>query len=202
MSETWDDNEPYDDDYEPYDYQPYAFEDYPCFNGCGNVYKDYDGKIIDSTTQQPHTCLFRPQVGMLDIKSQPTFAKENHMFNSVKVISRPSPLGINADSLNVGEYARVVGLPEDRFFGNVVLKTRNGVVNISDPNAIWDLPFSMPQVERLNTGDKLEITIGFTAQIEQEIKNLKASNKIMAIKRVRELTNWGLSESKFFVDAL
>lgn len=203
MTEQWED---YDNDPDYFDgkseYSP--FENHHCCNGCGDVYNDYEGTIIDATTHQPHTCSTATErdLTMEDIlgKLQPT-TKENKMFSSVKVISRPSPRGINAVSLNVGEYARVVGLPGDLCFGHIILKTLSGVVDISDPNSAWP-PFAGPEVERLNTGDKLEITIGFTAQVEQEIRNLRVSNKISAIKKVREITNWGLKESKDYVDAL
>jgi hypothetical protein len=127
--------------------------------------------------------------------------KERIMNSNVKVISRPTK-GISASTLKVGEYARITVIASYLdHVGDIVLKTVSSVVNISRPSA--DYPsFNTPQVERLNTGDKLEITVGFTAEFEERIRREAQSNKIMAIKSVREVTFWGLKESKDYVESL
>ena len=121
--------------------------------------------------------------------------------STIKVITRPVR-GILAEDLNIGEYARIIGSGN---IEDIVLRTRNGVVNLSNP--VTDFPsfpsFASLQVERLNTGDKLEITVGFTVDFEQRILDIaKNNNKIMAIKAVREATQWGLKESKDYVESL
>lgn len=122
------------------------------------------------------------------------------MNNNVKVISTPAR-GISASSLSIGEYGRIVG--NHSHVGDVVLKAGTLVVNLSTPSIVWDSPFSAPFVERLKTGDKVEITVGFTPEFEECIRNeAQRGNKIMAIKSVREATNWGLKEAKDYVEAL
>ena len=90
----------------------------------------------------------------------------------------------------------------DRNLGDIVLKASAGVINITDPAANFGGPFGSPFVERLHTGDKLEITVGFTPEFEESIRSEARSNKIMAIKTVREATNWGLKEAKDYVESL
>jgi Ribosomal protein L7/L12 C-terminal domain len=124
--------------------------------------------------------------------------KETTMNSNVKIIARPN-IDLSAESLMVGEYARVTD--STNYNGAIVLKTSKGVVNLTDPNVFWD-QFTSPRVERLNTGDKLEITVGFTPEFENRIRIQANSNKIIAIKAVREATNWGLKESKDYVEAL
>jgi len=129
------------------------------------------------------------------------------MLNTIKLTQFPKR-GITADSLKVGEYGRVIGTVGTLYLRDIVLKTKAGVVNLSDPSIVWDSPFSSPNVERLNTGDKLEITVGFDAAFEQRILDIaKGANggfasKIDAIKEVREATNWGLKEAKDYVESL
>jgi hypothetical protein len=158
------------------------------------VYTGQDGLIYNYVTKTTHTC--PPSV--IGNKNTPT--KERTMNNSVKVISVPTR-GIIASSLNIGEYGRIVG-SLDPNAGDIVLKTSLGIVNISDPKFVWDSPFTEPYVERLNTGDKVEITVGFTPEFEERIRRDAQNNKITAIKAVREATNWGLKEAKDYVEAL
>ena len=105
------------------------------------------------------------------------------MYSNIKLVAR---IGLSAASLKVGEYATVTDGGLHR--GDIVLKTRNGIANLSDPSFCWDV-FTSPHVERLNTGDKVEITVGFTTEFEISIRDEAVSNKITAIKRVREVTN-------------
>jgi len=125
--------------------------------------------------------------------------KENAMLSNVKVIARPV-VGLIATSLAIGEYARITDVNGSNL-GDIVLQTRNGLVNITNPNCIWPT-FASPLVERLNTGDKLEITVGFTTDFEQRITRIARDNKIAGIKAVREATNWKLLEAKNYVDGL
>jgi hypothetical protein len=139
-----------------------------------------------------------PQCEDISMEEVLGIPKEKTNMSTVKVIARPVR-GILAEDLNIGEYARIIGSGN---IGDIVLRTRNGVVNLSNP--VTDFPsFASPQVERLNPGDKLEITVGFTVDFEQRILDIaKNNNKIMAIKAVREATQWGLKESKDYVESL
>jgi hypothetical protein len=158
--------------------------------------KDYPGTWYGYNTGVAHTCT----TGQLKLTTIPSFAKERTMNNNVKVISTPAR-GISASSLSIGEYGRIVG--NHSHVGDVVLKAGTLVVNLSTPSIVWDSPFSAPFVERLKTGDKVEITVGFTPEFEECIRNeAQRGNKIMAIKSVREATNWGLKEAKDYVEAL
>lgn len=181
-----------------------SFENHPCFNGCGDVYNTPEGVIIDSATHEPHTCIGTwsstseedADITMEEVLGKP---KKEKTMNNVKLVQHPQR-GISASTLEIGEFARVTdGTGAD--VGDIVLKTINGLVNITNPGA--NPPsFYVPLVERLNTGDKLEITIGFTTDFEDRILREAKVNKIMAIKAVREATNWGLKESKDYVEAL
>ena len=163
--------------------------------GCGVFVYESIGMWYEYNTGIAHTCIGR------ETKPKPPIAKERTMNNNVKVISRPTK-GISASTLNVGEYARIVTIASSTdSVGDIVLKTVSNVVNISRPSAYYQ-SFNTPLVERLNTGDKLEITVGFTAEFEERIRREAQSNKIMAIKSVREVTFWGLKESKDYVDSL
>ena len=117
------------------------------------------------------------------------------MINTIKLTQFPKR-GISADSMKIGEYARIISS------GHIVLKTTAGVIDLSDPTTVWTVPFSSPEVEQLRTGDKLEITVGMNTEFEKDIVHLGRSNKILAIKSVREATNWGLKEAKEYVEAL
>jgi hypothetical protein len=100
-----------------------------------------------------------PQCEDISMEEVLGIPKEKTNMSTVKVIARPVR-GILAEDLNIGEYARIIGSGN---IGDIVLRTRNGVVNLSNP--VTDFPsFASPQVERLNTGDKLEITVGFTVE--------------------------------------
>ncbi len=164
----------------------------PC-TACGKNIYESAGRWYDVHSGVAHTC------NSVINEPQPSFAKERTM-NNLKVISFPAR-GISADSLKLGEYARVVGGLGTRNLGDIVLKASAGVVNISDPASNFG-PFGSPFVERLHTGDKLEITVGFTPEFEESIRSQAQSNKIMAIKAVREATNWGLKEAKEYVETL
>ena len=182
-----------------------SFENYICRFCSRNVYDDPRGIVIDGTTHDAHTCysggepdpepLTFEAISVEEILGIP---KEKANMSTLKVISRPTT-GLLASSLNIGEFARIIGTSSS---GDIVLKTRNGVVNLTNPSIEWP-SFSAPHVERLNTGDKIEITVGFTANFEDRIRDIaKNDNKIMAIKAVREATQWGLKESKDYVEAL
>ena len=164
---------------------------------CGVFIYESLGMFYDYNTGIAHTCITEENTNQFN----QTLAKECTTMNNIKVTSFPSH-GISAHSLKVGEYARVVGTVLKPYFGDIVLKTSKGVVNLTDPNTVWDVPLASPFVERLNTGDKLEITVGFTTDFEDRIRREAQSNKIMAIKAVREATNWGLKESKEYVESL
>lgn len=178
--------------------------DYEC--GCGetvydlpdsnDVLRTYNATGLDRVGSS-HTC---PQPTETTIQHVLGAPKEKTMNNNVKVISFPSR-GISADSLKLGEYARVVGMSGTINLGDIVLKASAGVINITDPASNFG-PFGSSFVERLHTGDKLEITVGFTPEFEESIRSQARSNKIMAIKAVREATNWGLKEAKEYVESL
>lgn len=123
------------------------------------------------------------------------FAKERTMNNTIKLTQFPKR-GISAESLKIGEYARIISN------GHIVLKTKAGVIDLSDPATVWTDPFSSPVLEKLNIGDKLEITVGMTTDFQQRIVDLGRSNKLSAIEAMREATNWGLKEAKDYVDSL
>ena len=166
-----------------------------CSNCQAWVYRRY-GAWYDYNSGVAHTCLPKPST-----TTKPSFAKERTMNNNVKVIST-SARGISASSLSIGEYGRIVGKLDPRE-GDIVLKAGTSVVNLSNPELVWEeSSFTMPFVERLNTGDKVEITVGLTADFETRIRTEASSNKIRAIKSVREATNWGLTEAKNYVDGL
>lgn len=171
----------------------------PCL-GCGASIYFSSGSFYDDKSGILHTC---KQVKQQVEKNQPSFAKERTM-NNIKVISVPTR-GISANSLSIGEYGRIVGNPNiDQNVGDIVLKAAALVVNLSTPSKVWSSPFDAPQVERLKTGDKIEITVGFTPEFEERVRREAngGANKIMAIKLVREVTNWGLRESKDYVESL
>lgn len=135
---------------------------------------------------------------MEDVLGKP---KEKTMYSNIKVIAR-NVRGISVSALIVGEYARIISGSTGNI-GDIVLKTRNGVVNISNPQAEWpSFPAPEPEVERFNIGDKLEITVGFTADFDARILRIARDNKISGIKAMREETMWGLKESKDYVDGL
>lgn len=49
----------------------------------------------------------------------------------------------------------------------------------------------------------MQISVGLTTDFEKRILDIaNNNNKILAIKEVREATNWGLKESKDYVDSL
>lgn len=179
-----------------------SFEDYICRWCNREVFDSPLGIAMDGATQLPHMCYPEdapePQCEDISMEEVLGIPKEKTNMSTVKVIARPVR-GILAEDLNIGEYARIIGSGN---IGDIVLRTRNGVVNLSNP--VTDFPsFASPQVERLNTGDKLEITVGFTVDFEQRILDIaKNNNKIMAIKAVREATQWGLKESKDYVESL
>lgn len=137
-----------------------------------------------------HTCSYAPK----PFAKEP-FAKERTMNNTIKLTQFPKR-GISADSMKIGEYARIISS------GHIVLKTTAGVIDLSDPATVWTDPFSSPEVEQLRTGDKLEITVSMNTEFEKDIAHIGRSNKISAIKAVREATNWGLKEAKEYVEAL
>lgn len=140
-------------------------------------------------------------ISMEDVLGKPKEKKT--MKNNVKVVPRPAGFGIGASNLSVGEYGRVIA-SDGTYTGDIVLRARGVVVNISNPEVTWDTSFSFtePRVEKLTTGDKLEVTVGITAQFEARIVEMGQYNKISAIKEVREVTNWGLKEAKDYVEAL
>ena len=123
------------------------------------------------------------------------------MFSNVKVISRPKA-GTSASNLKIGEYGRITNPYSDAMVGDIVLKTRVGVISITNPNVCWDVPFAAPLVEPLSTGDKLEITMGLTTDFAERILREAKVNRIVAIKAVREATLWGLKEAKDYVEQL
>jgi Ribosomal protein L7/L12 C-terminal domain len=190
-------------------------------DGCmRRVYKDSRGEIRDFRNGWHHVCQgedigqLSPLLSYTDAYSDllreariekiiPSFAKERTMNNNVKVISVPSR-GISANSLSIGEYGRIVGNPNFcAYVGDIVLRLSGLVVNLSIPSKTWNSPFDAPQVERLKTGDRVEITVGFTPEFEADIRRTaKTGNKILAIKAVREATSWGLKESKDYVEGL
>lgn len=104
-------------------------------------------------------------------------------------------------NLSIGEYGRVLQDNLD-FAGHVVLRVNNYVVDLTNPKNVWESTFTAPQVEKLNTGDKIEVTVGFTPEFTSRILSMARVNKINAIKEVREVTLWGLKESKDYVDQL
>jgi len=178
-----------------------------CSDACDVWVYEYAGCWYNYNTGIAHTCGYDPEVEDHRNDYMPTMEyvlgkpKENTM-NNVKVIQRPTR-GISAQSLKIGEFARISEPTGDSHIGDIVLKTRTNVVNITNPNVVWDSPFSSPFVERLNTGDTLQITVGLTTDFETRIRDIaKNNNKILAIKEVREATNWGLKESKEYVESL
>ncbi len=173
------------------------YVDKPCLV-CGVVvYTDGDSLHRNAVNGDLHTCVKSESISMEDVLGKP---KESTMKNTIKVISVPTR-GISASALSVGQYARVVGQIGTINLGDIILKTAQGVVNISDPSVQYG-SFSSPFVELLKTGDKLEITVGFTSEFEESIRSQAKGNKIMAIKAVREATSWGLKEAKEYVDSL
>jgi ribosomal protein L7/L12 len=176
---------------------------------CAAFVYESGGLTYDDKSGIKHTCDTDLLREARIEKTIPSFAKERTMNNSVKVISVPSR-GISANSLGIGEYGRVVGNPNiDSCVGDIVLKVAGLVVNLSTPSKTGESPFNSPQVERLKTGDKIEITVGFTPEFEENIRRIVQagngngfSSKINAIKAVREATNWGLKESKDYVEGL
>lgn len=171
-----------DDMFEPYDdWREQGMEDYP-----------EDLEVEDAANGHGQEVMMEEVLGK---------SKETTMHN-IKLTSRPHS-GILASALNIGEFARIIVIASTADnVGDIVLKTSIGVVNVTKPSVLYP-SFSTPKVERLNTGDKLEITVGFTTDFEKRIFDIaKNNNKIWAIKEVREATNWGLKESKEYVDAL
>lgn len=169
---------------------------------CGDSVYRSNGLAYNDKSGIAHTCFLVEKIR--PIKTIPSFAKERTMNNNIKVISVPTR-GISANSLSIGEYGRIVGNPNiDQNVGDIVLKAAALVVNLSTPSKVWSSPFDAPQVERLKTGDKIEITVGFTPEFEERVRREAngGANKIMAIKLVREVTNWGLRESKDYVESL
>jgi Ribosomal protein L7/L12 C-terminal domain len=151
-----------------------------------------DGRIYGAISGVPHTCI--PNT---DQKSKPTFAKERTMNTAIK-LTQFQKRGISSETLSIGEYARIypsLGAME------IVLKTSAGLINLSRPTAVY-APYNFPFVEKLNTGDKLEITVGMDEEFERNINQIGRGNKIAAIKAVREATNWGLKEAKDYVDSI
>ena len=196
LEDFYDDD--YDDDPEVEDARNghESFESYNCRFCDRSVYYTPDGLVQDATTHDTHTC-YPEDARTISMEEVLGIPKEKTNMSTIKLISRTTR-GISADTLNIGEYARITDTVN---FGDIVLKTRNGAVNISKP--AWEFPsFASPQVERLNTGDRLEITVGFTADFEDRIRTQARVNKIIAIKEVREATQWGLKESKDYVEAL
>jgi ribosomal protein L7/L12 len=62
---------------------------------------------------------------------------------------------------------------------------------------------ALPQAPSLNELTTVQPAQPVSLDVEQEARRLLASSgKIQAIKRVRELTGWGLKEAKDYVDAL
>lgn len=125
--------------------------------------------------------------------------------NSNKIVVTPIPVcenGISAFQLAVGDAGRiVVGSNE----GTIVLRIDDGLVNLNTNTFIPnDVPaFAVPRVKSLNAGDQITITIGVSESFIEEVKNeLRFSNKINAIKMVRDRLGWRLRESKEFVDKL
>lgn len=183
----------YDDRYDdPYDEPDDRYDDPP--------YDEPDPEQEDAANNHG-----QDEVSIQQVLGAP---KEKAMQNSIKVIARPQR-GILASALNIGEFAQITvsGNANDNV-GDIVLKTSIGVVNLTKPSVVYPT-FYTPQVERLNTGDKLEITVGFTVEFENRIRDIVNSSggtliggKVHAIKAVREATNWSLKESKDYVDAL
>lgn len=162
------------------------------------MYNFYPDPEVEAAANNHGQDLTFREISIEDVLGKP---KERTMNNNVKLIQRPQR-GISASTLVMGEYARITAPSgtTDKV-GDIVLKTGNGVVNLTTPSVIWPT-FNLPQVERLNTGDSLEIIVGFTTEFEDRIRREAGVNKILAIKAVRETTNWGLKESKDYVDAL
>jgi hypothetical protein len=166
---------------------------------CGTAtYEDAIGQTRNWDNYTRHVC--SNEISMEEVLGKP---KENTMNNIVKFVPRPKsePSGISAFTLKVGEYGRVVGAGS--YAGHIVLKAREYVVDITNPNNIWLVnDFTAPYVETLKTGDRLEITLGFTSEFVERIAKMAKENKINAIKEVRTVTDWGLKESKEYVESL
>lgn len=113
-------------------------------------------------------------------------------------------------SLNVGDFA-VIEPNSYRYSdrkGHVVLKMNDYAIDLTDAFEFPEYELYDIHVRKLETGTKITLTVAgavgikLTVTQEAEIRRLRVENKINAIKRVREITNAGLLESKNYVDSL
>lgn len=106
--------------------------------------------------------------------------------------------GINSyDGLQLGEMGTIMG---GAFKDHVVLRAYDVVVDLTSPNNTWRDSAWAPEVKKLNTGDVVEVTQGFTQATLDELRSIRSVNEINAIKRLREITNWGFKEAREYVD--
>lgn len=114
-------------------------------------------------------------------------------------------VGMRANRLEVGEMAYTTEgwFSDGRHY---LLRTPEGVADLTDSSNFWltrdSVDWAFPTVIKLRAGDVVTITQGLTTTFVEEVKTIRILSKIEAIKRVREVTGWGLKESKTYVDNL